>query len=140
MKRNYECMLILAADKPEDKRAELITQFSKMASASTRVEKMGMRKFSVPINYKAEGFYVLLHFEAGAEKIAEMTKVMNITDGVVRFMFVQKTDKQIEADKMRKAQRDKAREQRTEEQPESKKPLKEAKEVEVEPAEVHEGE
>ena len=112
--KNYECMLILGSHITEEKRGELIKKFSKMASTDTMVEKMGMRKFSVPINYRKEGFYVLMHFRADNAKIAEMTKLMNITDGVERFMFVQKTDGQLEYDAERRAKRAAARAERTE--------------------------
>jgi len=104
-KRNYECMMIVSSAVTEEKRGELVKKFSKMASPSTTVEKLGLRKFSVPINYREQGFYVLLHFEASPEVVAEMTKVMNITDGVERFIFIAKDEKMLAADVERKAKR-----------------------------------
>ena len=112
MKRNFELMLILDKDITDVKRASLLESVQKMIGSGVRTEKLGLRRFSVPINYKSEGYYTLLHFQASPEKIAEMTKVMNITDGIVRFMFVSKTEKEIEADKIRKAQRDKIKAER----------------------------
>ena len=114
MKKNYELMVILAAEKTDEKRAALLDQIKKMAGSGVRVEKLGLRKFSVPINYKAEGYYHLFHFEADNSKVAEMTKAMNIADGITRFMFVVKTQKEIEADKARKAQRDKMKAEKAE--------------------------
>lgn len=98
-------MMIVSSAVTEEKRGELVKKFSKMASPSTTVEKLGLRKFSVPINYREQGFYVLLHFEASPEVVAEMTKVMNITDGVERFIFIAKDEKMLAADVERKAKR-----------------------------------
>jgi len=122
MKKQYELMLILDSGKTDEKRTALVDMVKKMAGSGVRVEKLGLRKFSVPINYKAEGYYHLLHFEAPSTKVAEMTKTMNITDGIVRFMFVSKTDKEIEYDKVRKAQRDKAKAERDAEKPPVEEP------------------
>ena len=108
-KRLYECMIIFTSNLEEVKREEIIKKLSKMASTDTRVEKLGMRRFSVPINYRAEGFYILLHFAGDAEVVAKMTAIMNITDGIERFLFVTKDEKQIAYDAERKAKRAAAR-------------------------------
>jgi len=110
--RNYECMMIIGSNVAEDKRGELVKRFQKMAGSNVMVEKMGVRKFSVPINYRKEGFYVLLHFAAAPDKVAEMTAAMNITDGVERFMFVEKDEKMLAADAERRARRAAARAER----------------------------
>ena len=142
VKRNYELMLILDRDKTDEKRTELLNAVKKMAGSGVSVEKMGLRRFSVPINYKPEGYYQLLHFEADKTRVAEMTKAMNITDGIVRFMFVSKTDKQIEADKVRKAAREKmkaereAAEKEAKKEAEEKKPVKRTSETKTEKKEV----
>ena len=54
------------------------------------VEKLGVKKFAYPINFKNEGFYVLFNLEMPTEEVDAMGKLMNITDGIVRHMFVRK--------------------------------------------------
>jgi small subunit ribosomal protein S6 len=54
------------------------------------VDKLGMKKFAYRINFKTEGFYVLMNFEAPANLVSEMNKSMNIADLVVRQMFVRR--------------------------------------------------
>ena len=103
MKKNYEAMIIISSKIADADRTELVKKFSKMASSSTTVEKWGVKKFAYPIEYRNEGYYFLMHFAAEPSKIEEMTKLMNITDGIVRFMFVAKSDKQLAADAARKA-------------------------------------
>ena len=113
MKKNYELMLVVASNIEEGARNKLVEKFAKMTcDKEIRIEKMGMRKFATPINYRAEGFYTLMHFAATGKEVAEMTKLFNITDGIDRYMFVAKTEKQIAADIERKKKRDAARAER----------------------------
>jgi len=108
MERNYECLLIIANDKSEEARGALVKKFSDMAG-KTSVEKWGLRKFATPINYKKDGYYFLLNFVASTDTVAKMTALMNITDGIERYMFTVKDEKMIEADKARKAKRAEAK-------------------------------
>ena len=54
------------------------------------VDKWGTRKLAYPINYKTEGYYVLVNFTAQATLPSELERVMRITDSVVRFLVVKK--------------------------------------------------
>jgi small subunit ribosomal protein S6 len=118
-KKHYECMFIISADTPEQKRDELIKQFSAMAGKDTAVEKWGMRKFATPINYKTQGFYVILNFTAESGVPAKMTNLMNITDGIVRHLFIVKDDEMLAQDIIRKQNRLRAMANRTDERNES---------------------
>jgi small subunit ribosomal protein S6 len=104
-KKHYECMFIISADTPETKRDELIKQFTKMAGADTVVEKWGMRKFAAPINYKTQGFYVVFNFKAEPAVPNKMRDLMNITDGIVRHLFVAKDEEMLAQDVIRKQNR-----------------------------------
>ena len=79
----YECMIVVDAKLNETKREELIGRFKKMAGDQTTVEKMGQKKY---------GFYYLLNFRATSDVPAKMTALMNITEGVDRYLFIAKTD------------------------------------------------
>ena len=61
------------------------------ANATTEsVDVWGKRRLAYPINYKTEGYYVLVNFESQAEFIAELERVYNITDGILRTIVVRK--------------------------------------------------
>ena len=107
--RKYECLYIIASNVEEAARIELINKFQKMAGSGTSVEKWGLKKFATPIDYRKEGFYVLMNFSGDAELVKKMSGLMNITEGVVRYMFVGKDDKQIAQDIARKQARREAR-------------------------------
>ena len=88
----YELMYIISCDATEEQREALIEKYKAMVEAKggvvLGVDKLGMKKFAYKINFKTEGFYVLMNFEANAEVVKEMNNAMNIADFVVRQMFV----------------------------------------------------
>ena len=51
-------------------------------------EKWGVRKYAYPVNYKSEGFYVLMNFEAEDTAIVGITNKLNINKNIVRHMIV----------------------------------------------------
>ena len=90
----YELMFIIAADVAEEKREELIAKQKAYVEAHKGtvegIEEMGMKKFAYPINFKNEGFYVLMNISLAPTEVDAMSKLMNITDGIVRHIFVKK--------------------------------------------------
>ena len=54
------------------------------------MDEWGKRRLAYPINYEEEGFYVLYNFVSGPEFPAELERVSNITEGVLRSMVVRK--------------------------------------------------
>jgi small subunit ribosomal protein S6 len=98
-------MFIISAETPETKREELIKQFTKMAGTGATVEKWGMRKFATPLKDKTQGFYVILNFTAEPTVPNKITALMNITDGVIRHLFIVKDDEMLAQDIIRKQNR-----------------------------------
>lgn len=90
----YELMFIIASDVTEEKREELIAKFKAYVEAHKGsvdgVDKIGMKKFAYPINFKNEGFYVIFNMNMDPAEVDAMNKLMTITDGIVRQMFVKK--------------------------------------------------
>ena len=90
----YELMYIVSSDANEEQREALIEKFKSFVESKGGVvnglDKLGMKKFAYPINFKSEGFYVLMNFEAPTSAISEMNNAMNIADLVVRQIFVRK--------------------------------------------------
>ncbi len=90
----YELMFIIAQDTTDEKKEELIERFKKYVEAHKGVvegvEKLGTKKLAYPINFKNEGYYVLMNIQLSPEEVDAMNKLMTITDGIVRQMFVRK--------------------------------------------------
>lgn len=90
----YELMYIISADANDAEKEALVEKFKAFVENKggvvSGVDKLGMKKFAYKIDFKTEGYYVLMNFEAPAEVVKEMNSLMNITDFVVRQMFVRK--------------------------------------------------
>ncbi len=90
----YELLYIISSDVAEEQREELIKKFASYVENKKGtvegIDKWGMKKFAYPINFKNEGFYVLMNVSMNPEDVDAMAKLMNITEGIVRQMFVRK--------------------------------------------------
>ena len=91
---NYELLYIIDNDLAEEAKEALIVKLNGVVTDNggsvETVDKWGTRKLAYPINFKNEGYYVLVNFTAPATLPSELERVMRITDGVVRFMVVAK--------------------------------------------------
>lgn len=90
----YELLLILSASNEEGDKDALIEKVSKLLESKgakiTSVDKWGNKKLAYPINFKHDGYYVLVNLEAPANVPQEVQKQLNITTDVYRAMFVKK--------------------------------------------------
>jgi small subunit ribosomal protein S6 len=91
---DYEVLLLLDAELPEERGSEIVTRVRERVEADKGTweahEPWGRRKLAYEIDHKAEGVYHLLLFTAGAETLAEIARVLKITDGVVRHLAVRR--------------------------------------------------
>ena len=55
-----------------------------------KVDKWGAKKLAYPINFKEDGYYVLMNFECEPALVAEMERQLRINDQVMRHMVVKK--------------------------------------------------
>ena len=58
------------------------------------VEDWGKRKLAYEINGLTEGDYTLIDFHADPAEVAELDRVLRISDVVVRHMIVKRTDRE----------------------------------------------
>ncbi|MDD4832663.1 MAG: 30S ribosomal protein S6 [Clostridia bacterium] len=91
---NYELLYIIDNGIEEEAREAVITKISAIVTDAggkiDTIDKWGAKKLAYPINYKTEGFYVLMNFSSNSEIPAEIERVMKITDSVIRFMILKK--------------------------------------------------
>ena len=90
--KNYELLFIVDASIAEEEREKVIASVSeliaKVGGKAGEPDKWGVRKYAYPINYKSEGFYCLINFEAEDSSIASITSKLNINKNIVRQMIV----------------------------------------------------
>ena len=73
--------------------ASLVARFKDMIEANAtnaEVDEWGKRKLAYDINYESEGYYVVYTFESKPDFPAELSRVLNITDGVLRSIVITK--------------------------------------------------
>ena len=91
--KKYELVLVFSLSKGEEAVEALKAKFTGMISANGtlgEVETWGKRKLAYPINYENEGYYMVVNFACDETFPAELDRVINITDGVLRSLIVAK--------------------------------------------------
>ena len=72
----------------------MLDKYVKMIEANNGkiqvVNKWGVKKFAYPINYKKEGFYVLVEFDSEANLPKLLNDSMRIDEAVVRSLCIKK--------------------------------------------------
>jgi small subunit ribosomal protein S6 len=90
----YEIMLLLDPELPEERGNEIIQRVRDAVEASGGTwdghSPWGRRRLAYEIDHKAEAVYHLLLFTSSPETLAEITRVLKITDGVVRHLAVKR--------------------------------------------------
>ena len=85
--------MVFSLSKGEESVEALKTKFTDLISKNGtlgEVDEWGKRKLAYPINYETEGYYVLINFACEESFPAELDRVINITDGVLRSLIVAK--------------------------------------------------
>ncbi|MCM1391787.1 MAG: 30S ribosomal protein S6 [Faecalibacterium sp.] len=90
---NYETMLVFSVKNGEENVTALVEKFKALIEAHGTLESVdewGKRRLAYPINYETEGYYVLANYSCEPEFPAELDRIVNITDGVLRSMTIAK--------------------------------------------------
>jgi small subunit ribosomal protein S6 len=98
MMNRYELTYIIDTALEETARKELIEKVSALIAANGgEVEKVdetwGKRRLAYAINYKTEGWYVLVTFKAPADLPKELERNLEIYDSVLRYLVVKLVEK-----------------------------------------------
>jgi small subunit ribosomal protein S6 len=94
----YELLLLLNPSLDEESRAAVLDKLQGLITADggvvDNVEPWGKRKLAFEINKLTEGDYTLIDFHAAPTAIAELDRVLHITDPVVRYMLLSREDRE----------------------------------------------
>ncbi len=91
--RNYEIVMVFSLSKGDEAVEKLKEKFTDLIAKNGtlgEVEEWGKKKLAYDINYESEGYYVLANFQSDEKFPAELDRVINITDGVLRSLIVAK--------------------------------------------------
>ena len=89
----YETIFLIDATYTDEAIAGLVEKFTKLIADNGTIEKVdewGKRCMAYPINDLPEAYYVLVEFESKADFPAELDRIYQITDGIIRSIIVAK--------------------------------------------------
>lgn len=93
----YELLYFVAPSLDEETRAAVAkridTAITEGAGVVDEVEQWGKRKLAYEVKGLTEGDYTLVNFHADPKNIAELDRVLRITDAVARHMIVARFDR-----------------------------------------------
>ena len=88
----YEVMYVIDAALEDSARIELIDRFSELVKKNggeiDRVDEWGKRRLAYAINYKTEGYYVLMYIKAPADLPKELERNFQINDKILRSLVI----------------------------------------------------
>lgn len=88
--RKYEVMYIIRPDVDEEAMKSAVEKFQTIITNGGEVTKsdvMGKRRLAYEINKFRDGYYVLVNFNAEPAVVAELERVMKISDEVIRYLI-----------------------------------------------------
>ena len=93
----YELVYVIDVNLEDEARKAVIDRFNGMIEQNggkvTKVEEWGKRRLAYPINYKTEGYYLLVNFESEATLPREIERNMQIAETILRYLIVKVEDK-----------------------------------------------
>ena len=90
----YESLYVITPELEEEATKAIIEKFSGIIATNggviEGVDEWGKRRLAYPIDYKTEGYYVLVNFEAESELPKELERNFNNDENILRFIVVRK--------------------------------------------------
>jgi len=88
----YEAMYIVTPEMEDEAIKGVIEKFSGIITANggeiEKTDEWGRKKLAYPIDYKTEGYYVLVNFAAAPELPRELERNFRNDENILRYMVV----------------------------------------------------
>lgn len=93
----YEVVYIIDPAVEEEARKEIIAKYNALIANNggsvDKVEEWGKRRLAYAIDYKTEGYYVLVNFQAESELPKELERNLQISDSIIRYQVIRLLEK-----------------------------------------------
>jgi small subunit ribosomal protein S6 len=90
-------LLMLDPELPDERQNEIVSRTRELIERSGGTwdahDVWGRRKLAYEIDHKTDGAYHLLTFSAEPDTLTEVSRVLKITDGVMRHMAVRRSER-----------------------------------------------
>lgn len=87
-------LYIIDASYADEAKDALVKKFEDLVTSNggvvEKTDRWGLKKLQYPINYKSEGYYVLMSFEAEKTLVQELKRIVGITDGIIRRLITKR--------------------------------------------------
>ena len=87
----YETVFIVNNTLGEEAVKSIVEKFTGLIAENGAIESVnewGVRRFAYPIEDLTEGYYVLVKFTSAHDFPAELDRIYNITDGILRSLII----------------------------------------------------
>ena len=95
----YEVVYIIDPAVEDEARKALINRFNELITGNggsvDKVEEWGKKRLAYAIDYKTEGYYVLVNFQAEAELPKELERNLQISDSVIRYQVIRLIERKV---------------------------------------------
>ncbi len=86
----YETLYVINVELTDEETKSVIEKFTKVITDNggeiEKVDEWGKRRLAYPINYKTEGYYVLVLFEAEGPVPAELQRNLKNDERIMRYV------------------------------------------------------
>ncbi|MGE5559928.1 MAG: 30S ribosomal protein S6 [Chloroflexota bacterium] len=90
--RSYELMYIIRPDLDEEQTNAVIEKYKGLLETQgatvQNVEKWGKRRLAYLVKDQTEGFYVIVTFRSEAPAVAELDRLLKISDEVMKYLII----------------------------------------------------
>ena len=97
MSEKYEALFAFKVSSDEEAQKALLTRFTDLIAQHGTVDSVdewGKRRLAYEIDDELDGYYVLINFTSEPSFPAELERISNITDGVLRSLVIKKPDQE----------------------------------------------
>ena len=95
----YELVYIIDTAVEEEARKGMVEKFNNLITNNggeiEKVEEWGKRRLAYAIDYKTEGYYVLVNFSAGSELPLELERNLKINESIIRYQTVRILERKV---------------------------------------------
>lgn len=92
----YETIFVVDSTLTDEATAAIVEKFKTLVEQNAtlgEVNEWGKRRLAYPINYKTEGYYVLVNYTAEASVPKEIERNLQISDSILRYLTVKVEEK-----------------------------------------------
>ena len=96
MQHDYEILLMLDPDLSEERQEEIVVRIRELIEKGDGTwvghDPWGRRRLAYEIDKKTDGIYHLLQFDVEPETVDELTRILKISDGVMRHLATRRIE------------------------------------------------